>query len=128
VDKERFGGHSLVYLPCYLSQDDAYWKRSDSEVREDHLSALERMYPHFRRDDVLEFKVARARQVLAVSTLGYSDRCLPPVTTSLPNTFVLNSAQIANGTLNVNESLGVVHANIDALVSHLRLSPSDPSA
>ena len=127
VDKERFDGHSLVYLPCYLPQDDAYWNRSDREIREDHLSALERMYPHFRRDDVLDFKIARARQVLAVSTLGYSDHCLPPMTTSLPNTFVLNSAQIANGTLNVNESLGVVHSQFDVLASHLRLK-SGPSA
>ncbi len=128
VDRERFGGHSLVYLPCYLPQGDAYWDKSDAEIREEHLSALERMYPHFRRDDVIDFKIARARQVLAVSTLGYTDDCLPPVTTSLPNTFVLNSAQIANGTLNVNESLGVVHAHIEALESHLRRNPASSPA
>ncbi len=123
VDKDRFGGHSLVYLPCYLSQEDEYWRRSDAEVLEDDLRALERMYPHFRREDVVDFKVSRARQVLAVSTLNYSEESLPPMTTSLRNTFVLNSAQIANGTLNVNETLGVVHASFDALASHLRYGP-----
>lgn len=120
VDKDRFGGNSLVYLPCYLTQADPFWNKSEEEVQESFLAALERMYPHFSRADVIEFKVARARQVLAVSTLGYSDKALPPVTTSLPNVFVLNSAQIANGTLNVNETLGVVHAHFDALVSKLQ--------
>lgn len=120
VDKDRFGGNSLVYLPCYLTQTDPFWDKSDAEVEEAFLAALERMYPNFSRSDVIEFKVARARQVLAVSTLGYSDKALPPVATSLPNVFVLNSAQIANGTLNVNETLGVVQAHFDALASKLQ--------
>ena len=61
----------------------------------------------------------RARQVLAVSTLEYSERSLPAVRTSLPNVLILNSAQIANGTLNVNETLGVVHANLPTLTAQL---------
>jgi protoporphyrinogen oxidase len=119
VDRERFGGNSLVYLPCYLTQQDAYWHRTDKEIEQDFLNALERMYPHFKREDVIAFKVFRARQVLAVSTIEYSERALPPITTSLPNVFVLNSAQIANGTLNVNETLGVVHAHLQELTTSL---------
>jgi protoporphyrinogen oxidase len=120
VDRERFGGNSLVYLPCYLTQQDPYWQRSDAEIEADFLGALERMYAHFKREDVVSFKVFRARQVLAVSTLEYSDRLLPPITTSLPNVFVLNSAQIANGTLNVNETLGVVHTHLQELTTKLK--------
>ena len=106
VDRARFGGNSLVYLPRYLAQDDPEWARSDDEVREEFLAALERMYPAFRRDDVLAFHVSRVRYVLAVSTLDYSTVALPPVRTSLSNVFIANSAQIANGTLNVNETIG----------------------
>jgi protoporphyrinogen oxidase len=120
VDRERFGGNSLVYLPRYLTQDEAFWQKSDAEVREEFVSALEKMYPHFRRGDVLAFNVSRARQVLAVSTLGYSDKLLPSIATSLKNVYLLNSAQIAAGTLNVNETLGVVHANIEAVTKALR--------
>jgi protoporphyrinogen oxidase len=122
VDRERFDGKSLVYLPCYLTQDDPYWERSDAEVQEDFVGALERMYPHFTRADVVAFKVARARQVLAVSTLGYTERWLPPVRTSLPNVSVVNSAQIVNGTLNVNETLGVVHEQLPELLRRLVVS------
>jgi protoporphyrinogen oxidase len=119
VDRERFGGNSLVYLPCYLTQQDGYWRKSDSDVEAEFLAALERMYPSFKRSDVVAFRVFRARQVLAISTLDYTSKWLPPVKTSLPNVFVLNSGQIANGTLNVNETLGVVHENFAELTSHL---------
>jgi len=119
VDRDRFDGHSLVYLPCYLAQDDSSWGRSDADTVEACLTALERMYPRFQRGDVVATQVSRARQVLAISTLGYSERHLPALRTSLDRVFVLNSAQIAAGTLNVNETLGLVHENLPALCDHL---------
>ena len=44
------------------------------------------------------------RHVLASSTLNYSAK-LPPMTTGIPGLFLVNSSQIVNGTLNVNETL-----------------------
>ena len=119
VDPKQFGGNSLVYLPRYLAQDDPFWKASDDEVRETFLAALERMYPEFRRSDVLEFRVARARDVLAISTLGYSETTLPPVRTSLANVFVVNSAQIESGTLNLNETVGLANRQATVLAPYL---------
>ena len=104
VDKEEFGGNALVYLPKYVAPDDKIFEKTDDEIRETFLGALERMYENFRREDVLEFKVSRVRQVFALSTLNYSNT-LPPMTTSLENVFIVNSAQITNGTLNVNETI-----------------------
>jgi protoporphyrinogen oxidase len=128
VDRERFGGNSLTYLPCYLTQEDATWQKSDAQIEAEFIAALERMYPHFKRADVVAFKVFRARQVLAISTLGYSSRSLPPMRTSLPNVLVLNSAQIANGTLNVNETLGVVNANLPELAAQLSIQTAARAA
>ena len=48
--------------------------------------------------------MARARNVLALSTLNYSES-LPPVHTSIPGVHIVNSAMICNGTLNVNETI-----------------------
>jgi protoporphyrinogen oxidase len=121
VDRERFDGLSLVYLPCYLAQDDPAWKSTDAEFLERCMEALERMYPHFDRRDVVATQVGRAREVLAISTLGYSTTLMPGLTTSLPNVFVLNSAQIAAGTLNVNETLCLVHDRFDELGTCLGL-------
>ncbi len=119
VDRARFGGQSLVYLPRYLGQDDPFWERSDAEIRAEFVPALRRMHPGLEESDITAFQVARARQVLALSTLNYSTESMPPVATSLPGVFVVNSAQIPNGTLNVNETLGVVEQALPRVLGGL---------
>jgi protoporphyrinogen oxidase len=107
VDRSHFGGQALVYLPKYLTQQDPFWQETDAEIESRFLQALEDMYPHFRRDQVRSFQVSRVRDMLAVTTLNYTARLLPETRTSVDRVFVVNSAQIANGTLNVNETLGL---------------------
>lgn len=104
VDRKEFGGNSLVYLPKYVAPDDPLFEESDASIRDRFIAALEKMYPHFTRDDVLAFRVSRVRNVVALSTLDYSNT-LPPMRTSLPGVFAVNSAHIVNGTLNVNETV-----------------------
>jgi protoporphyrinogen oxidase/peptidoglycan/xylan/chitin deacetylase (PgdA/CDA1 family) len=103
VEKDKFGGNSLAYLPCYLPQNHPFWQKSDQEILEISYTALETMYPSFHRHKVLGMKVTRARNVLPITTLNYSKERLPSTTTSLDHMFIVNSAQIPNGTMNVNE-------------------------
>jgi len=104
VDKSEFGGNALVYLPKYVAPDDELFEKTDAEIEENFLGALEKMYTHFDRKDVLAFKVSRVRQVFPLPVLNYSEN-VPPVKTSLENVFIVNSAHILNGTLNVNETV-----------------------
>jgi len=104
VDKSEFGGSALVYLPKYVAPDDELFEKSDAEIEEIFTSALEKMYSHFKREDVLAFKISRVRQVFPLPTIDYSAN-VPSVETSLSNVFIVNSAQITNGTLNVNETI-----------------------
>lgn len=120
VDRASFGGNSLVYLPLYLPQGDSRWNEDDESLRERFFAALARMYDHFDPADVLDFKVSRARQVLAISTLDYSRTSMPGLETSVPGLFLLNSAQIAYGTLNVNETLGLIEGQLGRLLTCLR--------
>lgn len=119
VDRARFGGHTLVYLPRYLTQVDPLWGATDDEIRATFLHGLGRMYPELRPEDVVAFQVGRVREMLAITTLNYSDEALPPVRTSLPNVFIVNSAQIANGTLNVNETVARANAGARELAPML---------
>ena len=103
VDRAELGGHHLVYLPRYV----AAGRRSLAMDRRRSRGAIPRRawsgcIPHFRRDDVLAFRVSRVRHVMALPTLDYSER-LPPMATAAPGVFAVNSAHIVNGTLNVNE-------------------------
>ena len=104
VDRSHFEGHSLIYLPKYVAPDDPLFERDDQEIREMFLQALESMYPGFRADDVIEFRVSKVREVFPLPVIGYSEK-LPEVQTSLEGIYVLNSSQITNGTLNVNETI-----------------------
>ena len=104
VDPAQFGGRYLVYLPKYAAPDDECFSWSDEEVRRRFLQGLRRIYPDVSDANVTAFQVSRVRSVFALPTLRYSER-LPPVRTSVPGLYALNSAHIVNGTLNVNESI-----------------------
>jgi protoporphyrinogen oxidase len=119
VDRRHFGGRALVYLPKYVPPDDPLFDRSDDEIREAFLAALERMHPGFRRGDVTCFRVSRVRHVFALTTLGYSDR-LPPLTTSVPGLHLVNSAHVLNGTLNVNATLRLAESAASGLLGSER--------
>src|SRR5690606_3903797 len=73
------------------------------------------MYPHFSRDDVLSFRISRAKHVLAISTLNYSEK-LPSMTTAIPGVHIVNSAHIVNGTLNVNETIQLAERGLAHLL------------
>ncbi|MCW5959796.1 MAG: NAD(P)/FAD-dependent oxidoreductase [Pyrinomonadaceae bacterium] len=104
VDKKEFGGNSLIYLPKYVAPDHEIFDMSDEQIEEHFLSSLEKMYSHFDRNDVLEFKISRVRQVFPLLTIDYS-KGVPDTETSIENVFIVNSSQIVNGTLNINETV-----------------------
>ncbi|TAM59850.1 NAD(P)/FAD-dependent oxidoreductase [bacterium] len=106
VDRAAFGGRALIYLPKYVTASDPVLARDDAAIEQEFLAALERMHPGFQRGAVQSFRISRVRYVLPLATLGYSDR-LPAMRTSIPGLFIVNSAQIVNGTLNVNETVAL---------------------
>ncbi len=116
VDRQHFGGHSLVYLPKYVAPDDPAFSLSDNQLAELFIEALMQIYPHFQRDDLLCFRVSRVPYVFPIPTLNYSDN-LPPIATSVPGIYIVNSAHIVNGTLNVNETVQLAEAEAVKLLS-----------
>jgi protoporphyrinogen oxidase len=113
---KNLDGNSLVYLPRYLTGDDEYWGLSDAEIEERFRAGLRKIYPDLATDDILAFRVARARQVYAVTTLNYSDR-LPPMVTSVPGLSIVNSAHIVNASLAVNETVALAESALPKLLA-----------
>jgi protoporphyrinogen oxidase len=104
VDREEFGGRHLTYLPRYTAHGDETMEMTDDQLRERFVSALAEMFPGFDDSHVEAFRVSRVGYVFPVPTLGYSAK-VPSMQTSIPGVYTVSSAQILNGTLNVNETL-----------------------
>jgi protoporphyrinogen oxidase len=118
VDPRETGNRHLVYLPRYVNPDDELFTMSSEEMKKYFLEPLYRMYPFLSEDDITCFTVASARRVFALPTLGYSEK-LPSITTSLSGYYIVNNAQIINGTLNVNETLQVAEKKLEEIVTSL---------
>jgi protoporphyrinogen oxidase len=116
VDPQKhLGGKTLVYLPRYVTSEDEFWRLSDGEIEQHFLAGLRKMYPDVSNEQVLAVRIARARQVYAVSTLNYSDH-LPPTLTSVPGLTIVNSAHIVNASLAVNETVALAEQTVERLL------------
>lgn len=106
VDREDVGNSHLVYLPKYVASNDPLLRESDENIQKSFLDGLFRMYPELTPNDVEAFKISRVSHVMALPTLEYSTK-VPDVKTSVPGLNIITSAQIVNGTLNVNEGIAL---------------------
>lgn len=122
IDPVEVGGHHLVYLPRYTTVEDEILGLSDQEIEVRFVDALARMFPGFGPHHVKAFRVSRVPFVFPIPTLGYSER-VPPMQTTVPGVYAVNSAQILNGTLNVNETLQLAARALPVLTGDLTYAP-----
>lgn len=117
--KQELNGKNLVYIPKYVDTDDQLFEMDENGIREIFLGSLMQMYPEISEADVLFFGVSKARNVFALPTIEYSDN-LPGITTTLKNFYIINSAQIINGTLNVNETIQVAESKLRIIIDEIQ--------
>ncbi|MCZ7534832.1 MAG: hypothetical protein M5T61_02070 [Acidimicrobiia bacterium] len=115
VDPADLGGRTLAYLPKYVRSDDPLLDATDSEIEAAFVPALLRLYPHLAPDDVMHFKVSRVRNVFPFPEIGYS-KGAPAVRTTQPGLYLVSSANIVNGTLNVNETVALAERAVSEIV------------
>jgi protoporphyrinogen oxidase len=116
VDPMELGNRSLVYLPKYIEPEDELFSRSETELKKYFLNALFIMYPDLSYSDIIHWNMSSARRVFALPTLHYSEK-LASVITSLKGYYIVNSAQIINGTLNVNETVQVAETKLEEILN-----------
>ena len=115
VDKKYLDGNALVYLPKYVSPTDPLFSQSDDEIKKYFLENFKKMYPWLADDNIKFAGVGRAKHVITVLTKGYSDN-LPGVKTSIPGVYIINTSYIKDGTLNVNETIGVADEKLEEIL------------
>lgn len=115
VDRNELQGHHLVYLPWYLPQDAPAWQLSDADIESRFWNGLRIIHPNLQPSDRVALRISRVRNVMPIPTLHYS-RHVPDTVTSIPGLFVVNSSQIVNGTLNVNETVRLAEESLPRLL------------
>ena len=116
VDKKYLGGQSLVYLPKYVTSDDPLFNKSDEEIKTYFLDNFKKMYPWLTDDNIKFAGVARAKHVITVAKLNYSE-ALPGIKTSMPGVSIINTSHIKDGTLNVNETVRVAETKLEEILT-----------
>jgi len=116
VDKKYLGGKALVYLPKYVLSNDSLFNESDEEIKRYFIINFKKMYPWLTDDNIKFAGVARAKHVITVAKLGYSEM-LPRVSTSIPGVYIINTSHIKDGTLNVNETIRVAETKLEEIVN-----------
>jgi protoporphyrinogen oxidase len=116
VDRKYLDGHALVYLPKYVVADDPLFDKPDEEIRKYFLDHFLQMYPSLTDANIKFAGVAKAKHVITVARLGYSDK-LPGIRTSVPHVYVVNTSHIKDGTLNVNETVRVAETKLEEILN-----------
>jgi protoporphyrinogen oxidase len=116
VNRKYLNGKSLVYLPKYVVDGDPLFNKSDEEIKQYFLESFDQMYPGVVEHNVTFAGVAKAKHVITVAKLGYSD-VLPAVSTSVPGVHIVNTAHIKDGTLNVNETIAVAETKLEEILN-----------
>lgn len=116
INPEEIGGNHLIYLPKYVNADDPMLKVPDDELSQSFLGDFLHMYPELKKENVRFCGISKASQVFSLPTLNYSEK-LPGIKTSMGNYFIINSAQIINGTLNVNETIQVAETKLAEILT-----------
>jgi len=116
INPNEIKGHHLIYLPKYVNSDDSLLNTPNDELSQTFLNDFLKMYPSVSRNEVSFCGVSKARNVFSLPTLNYSEK-LPGIRTSIDNYFIINSAQIINGTLNVNETIQVAENKLTEILN-----------
>ncbi len=115
VDKKYLNGNALVYLPKYVGSSDPLFNKTDDEIRDYFISNLKEMYTWITDENIRFVGVARAKHVITVAKLNYSE-LLPDIRTSIPGVYIVNTAHIKDGTLNVNETVRVAETKLEEIL------------
>ena len=90
------------------------FEEPDAAIEDSFVGGLQRIFPQVKPDDILAVRTSRVRAVMAIPTLNYSDR-VPNIETSVAGLYLAGSANIVNGTLNVNETLQLAEQALEIM-------------
>lgn len=90
---DRFQNKHVYYIGDYIPHDHIHITSSEEELTDSWFKSLQKMFPDFDRDSVLEKKVFRFKDAQHIVDLGYEDK-IPEYQTPCPEVYLCNFSQI----------------------------------
>lgn len=91
--KETYGGRHIVYLSKYLPETEELYQMNDEEALNYAIPYIQRMFPEFSRDWIIDYHFWRAHYSQPIVVRHYS-QLIPKSTTPLNGFYVSTMAQI----------------------------------
>ncbi|GBF78724.1 NAD(P)/FAD-dependent oxidoreductase [Aphanothece sacrum] len=91
--KETYGGRHIVYLSKYLPETEELYQMNDQEALNYAIPYIQRMFPEFSRDWIIDYHFWRAHYSQPIVVRHYS-QLIPKSTTPLNGFYVSTMAQI----------------------------------
>lgn len=93
IDRRYTNGYHLVYLPKYLTPNNAFAQMDDKTLQASFMKYLRQMFPDLKDEDVAAVRIGRERYVEPLHPLGKTD-AIPPISADVPGLYLVNSSQI----------------------------------
>lgn len=91
--KESYKGRHIVYLSKYLPTDEALYKMSEKEFYEYAVPFIQKMFPEFTTEWVIDYHVWKEAYSQPLVTLHYS-KLIPQFKTPVESVYINSMAQI----------------------------------
>jgi protoporphyrinogen oxidase len=91
--KESYKGRHIVYLSKYLPTDEDLYKMSETEFYEYAVPYIQKMFPAFEKDWVIDYHVWKEAYSQPLVTLHYS-KIIPQFKTPVASVYINTMAQI----------------------------------
>ncbi|HVI68889.1 MAG TPA: NAD(P)/FAD-dependent oxidoreductase [Magnetospirillaceae bacterium] len=93
IDKDAYGGKTVVYVGNYVPRDDWRYTSEPEELLKKYIPYLKKLNPDFKKSWIKEWHFAKAPFTQPIVTRDFAKH-IPAHQTELPHVFMANMAQI----------------------------------
>ncbi len=93
IGRAQFGGNSVLYLASYLPSDSEMFHSAPEAIFDSYSDSLKKIFPHYDRSQVTEYRVERHPFADPIPSLNYSEQ-LPPLQTSIENLYLSDFTRV----------------------------------
>ena len=106
IPPSHYNGQHIAYVFKYLNETEPLWKTSDKEIVELYTKHLKKMFPDFRKEDILWSRVSRDKYATPVFVVNYSS-ITPETKTEINGLYLCGSFQVYPFDRNLNTILNL---------------------